>query len=67
MNKELIRTWELKRVHIIPHVLCTMSIIPNNLHRASNLVPFHPALYNPTQKAVILNTCRIVRKYLTQQ
>ena len=32
MNEELIRTWQLKTVYIVPFVPCTMSIIPNNLH-----------------------------------
>ena len=66
MNEELIRTWQLQMVYIVSVVLCTVSIIPNNLHRTSSLLPFHPALYSLTQKAVILNTCCIVRKFLTE-
>ena len=45
---------------------CTTSIIPNNLHRNSNLLNFHPALYSLTQKAGIHNMCRIVRIFLTE-
>jgi len=52
---------------IVPSVLCTTSIVPNNLHRTSNLLHFHTALYSPTQKAVILNTCHIVSKFLTKR
>ena len=67
MNEVLIRTWQLKTVYIVPFVLCTTSIIPNNLHRTSNLLNFHTALYSLTHKAEILNTCRIVRQFLTEQ
>ena len=42
-------------VYIIPLALRTISIVPN-LHRTSNLLPFHPALYSLTKKAVTLNT-----------
>jgi hypothetical protein len=66
MNVELIITWQLKTVYIVPFVLCTSSI-PNKLHRTSNLLNFHPALYSLTQKAEILNTCHIVRELLTKQ
>ena len=55
-----------EKVYIIPSALCTINIIPN-LHRTSNLLPLHPALYSLTQKAVRTNTCRIVRKFLTEQ
>ena len=66
MNEELRRTWQLKTVYIVPFVLCTSSI-PNKLHRTSNLLNFHPALYSLTQKTEILNTCHIVREFLTEQ
>jgi len=59
--------WQLKTVHIVPFVLYSTSIIPNNLHRTSNLLNFHTALYSLTQKADILNTYHIVRKFLTEQ
>ena len=39
----------------------------NNLHRTSKLLNFHTVLYTVTQKAVKLNTCRTVRKFLTEQ
>jgi len=47
---------------------CTVhSIIPNNLQGTSKLLTFHPALYSLTQKAVTINTCCMVRKFLTEQ
>ena len=60
-------TWQLQMVYIIPLVLCTMRIIPYNLHRTLKMLSFHTALYTLTQKAVILSTCPKVRKFLTEQ
>ena len=59
LKEELIRIWQLKTAYIIPLVLSTTGIIPNESLKLLNL---RPALYIVTQKAVILNTCHIVRK-----
>ena len=58
MKEEIIRTWQLQTVYIIPLVLCTMRIIPYNLHRTLKMLSFHTAVYTLTQKAVILSTCQ---------
>jgi hypothetical protein len=52
---------------IIPLVLSTAGIIPHKLHDSVKLLYVCPALYILTQKAVILNTCRTVRKLLAEQ
>jgi len=65
-DKRAYKHMATERVYIIPSVLCPMSII-QNLDRTSNLLPFHPALYSLTQKAVTLNTCHIIRKFQTEQ
>jgi hypothetical protein len=44
-----------------------MGIIPNKLQGSLNLINLHHALYIPKQKAVILNTRYIVRKFLAEQ
>jgi hypothetical protein len=67
MNEQLVRTWQMKTVYIVPFALCTTSMIPNNLYSTSNLRNFHTALYSLMQKAEIINTCRIVREFLTEQ
>jgi hypothetical protein len=51
----------------MPLVLSTMGIIPNKLHENLKLFTLPPALYILMQKAVILNTCHIVRKCLAEQ
>ena len=49
--------------------ICTMhnKYYTKNLHRISNLLNFHTALYSVTQKSVILDICFIVNKFLTEQ
>jgi hypothetical protein len=44
-----------------------MGIMPNKLHKTLKLLNLRPALYILMQKAVILNTCRIVGKFLPEQ
>ena len=44
-----------------------MSIILNNLHESLKLRNLRPALYIVMQKAVILETRRIRRKFLEEQ
>ena len=49
--------------------ICTMhnKYYTKNLHRTSNLLNFHTTLYSQMQKAITLNTCRMVSKFLTEQ
>jgi len=49
--------------------ICTMhnKYYTKNLYRTSNLLNFHTAPYSLTQKAVTLNTCRMVSKFLTER
>ena len=49
--------------------ICTMhnKYYTKKLHRTSNLLNFHTALYSLMQKAVTLNTCRMGSTFLTEQ
>ena len=48
--------------------ICTMhNKYTKNLHRTSHLLNFHTAPFSLMQKAVTLNTCRMVSKFLTEQ
>jgi hypothetical protein len=67
LKDELIRIWQLKTAYIIPLVLSTMGVIPNKLHESLKLLNLHPDLYILIQKAVILNTCSTLRKFLAEQ
>jgi hypothetical protein len=67
LKEELIRIWQLKTAYMIPLVLSTTGTIPNKLRENLKPLNLRPALYILMHKAVILNTCRIVRTFLAQQ
>jgi hypothetical protein len=48
-------------------VLYAVGIIPNKLHRILELLNLRPVLFSPTQRAVMLNTCLLVRTFLAEQ
>jgi hypothetical protein len=47
----------------IPVTLSTNGIIPKTLYKALNTLSLHPNTFIELQKATILNTCSIVRKF----
>jgi hypothetical protein len=53
----------------VRNTTCTVhtGIIPNELHEGLKLLNLRSALYILMQKAVILNTCRIVKKVLARR
>jgi hypothetical protein len=52
---------------IIPLVLPTTGIISHKLHESLQLLNLCPALCILTHKAVVLNLCLIVSKFLAEQ
>jgi hypothetical protein len=54
----------INKTFIISLVLYTLHIIQHKLHKSMQLLNLCPAIYILMQKAVILNTCCIVRKFL---
>jgi hypothetical protein len=63
LTERLVRIWQLKTAYIMPLVLSTTGIIPNKLHESLKLLNLRPVLHILMLKAVILNTCRIIRNY----
>jgi len=61
------KIWQLPAAYITPLVLSTVGIIPNTLHRILELFNPRPVLYSLTQRAAMLNTCRIVGKFLAEK
>jgi hypothetical protein len=59
--------WRLKTACIILLVLSTERIITGRLQGSLKVSDLRPALYIIIQKAVILSTCRIVRKFLAEK
>jgi hypothetical protein len=56
--------WKMDTVATIPVALSTNGIIPKTLHKALNTLSLHPNTFIELQKATILNTCSVVRKFL---
>jgi len=52
--------------NIVLLVVPTTGTIPNKLHVSLKLLRLRPGLYILVQKAVLLNTCYIVRKCLAE-
>jgi hypothetical protein len=55
--------WRLKTACIIPLVLSTEGIVTDRLQESLKLPDLRPAPYIIMQKAVIICTCPIVRKF----
>nr|XP_049697160.1 uncharacterized protein LOC126054692 [Helicoverpa armigera] len=64
LKEEIARLWHLQKAVIVPIVLSTTGVIPTQLHQSLNSLNLPPNTYHLLQKAVILNTCRLVRKFL---
>nr|XP_049697654.1 uncharacterized protein LOC110372995 [Helicoverpa armigera] len=64
LKDEVTRIWRQDKVYVIPIVLSTTGVIPNHLHHSLKLIDLKDSTYILLQKAAILNTCRIVRKFM---
>ncbi|XP_075975709.1 uncharacterized protein LOC142976307 [Anticarsia gemmatalis] len=64
LKDEITRLWNLQKVTIVPIVISTTGVIPKQLHQSINTLNLPTNTYHLMQKAAILNTCRIVRKFL---
>ena len=66
LKEEVIRIWQLKMVYKVPLVLSIICYIPNKINENLKLLNLSPAVYILMQKAVILDTCYIVRNSLAE-
>ncbi|KAL4720164.1 hypothetical protein ACJJTC_008346 [Scirpophaga incertulas] len=64
LKDEVTRIWRQNKVYVIPIVLSTTGVIPNHLFNSLKILNLKDTLFITIQKAAILNTCRIVRKFL---
>lgn len=64
LKVEVMRIWRQKKVYVVPIVLSTTGVIPKYLNRSLKLIELNDNIYIALQKAAILNTCRIVRKFM---
>ena len=63
LKDKLIKIWQLKIAQYCPQQV----LQPKKLCESLKLLYLHPGLYILMQKAVILNTCHIVRRFLVEQ
>lgn len=64
LKDEVIRIWRQEKVYVVPIVISTTGIVPKQLHNSLKLIDLPDNLYISLQKTSILNTCRIVRKFM---
>jgi hypothetical protein len=64
LSIEIKDQWKMDTVAAIPVTLSTNGIILKTLYKALNTLNLHPNTFIELQKAMILNTCSIVRKFL---
>jgi hypothetical protein len=63
LSIEIKDQWKVDTVATNAVILSTNGIIPKTLHRALNTLSLHPKTFRELQKATILNTRSIVRKF----
>ncbi|KAL1448488.1 hypothetical protein WDU94_005497 [Cyamophila willieti] len=63
---EIKRMWQVQKVTIVPIVISATGIIPKELHKNITILGLHKNTFILLQKAVVLNTTRIVRRFLSQ-
>ncbi|XP_054157466.1 uncharacterized protein LOC128955815 [Oppia nitens] len=61
---EINKMWRIKKVEIIPIILSSMAVIPKNLALSLESLEIRKTKIYEMQKAVILQSCRTVRKVL---
>lgn len=66
LQQELKTIWKMKKVAVVSIVVSTTGVIPKQLKCYLSMIGLHTDTYITLQKAAILNTCRIVRKFLNQ-
>ncbi|KAJ0176683.1 hypothetical protein K1T71_007862 [Dendrolimus kikuchii] len=62
---EIKNLWKVNAVYIIPIIISTTGVIPKVITQNLEILHAPPHTLTLIQKATILNTCRITRKFLT--
>ena len=60
---EIQRLWKLQSVVTVPIVISCTGVIPKSLHSSLATLNLHHRTFVELQKAVLLSTCHIVRKF----
>lgn len=61
---EIQKQWKMHKVYILPVIISATGMIPLNFHDSIKQLDLNREIFIEVQKAVILSTCNIVRKFL---
>jgi hypothetical protein len=61
---EVKQLWQMESVYVLPVVISATGLIPKNIHNTLRHLGLSTACLVEMQKAVILDTCSTVRKFL---
>lgn len=64
LSQEVKRIWKMDKVVIVPVIISATGVIPHKLLNSLSVLDIPKSTYITLQKATILNTCHIVRKFL---
>ena len=64
LGQEMCRSFKLGKVEVIPIIISSTGVIPLSLHKSTKKLGLPKNIYVELQKAVLLNSCRIVRKFM---
>jgi hypothetical protein len=64
LSDEMKRMHHLKTIHHTPVIVSATGVIPKQLHKALEMLGLKPNTYLELQKAAMLGTCRLVRKFM---
>ncbi|KAL3282985.1 hypothetical protein HHI36_006143 [Cryptolaemus montrouzieri] len=62
---EIKQMWHLDEIDIVLVIISSTGLIPKRLHDSLKKLELHKNTNIEMQKAVIFNTCRIVRKFMS--
>lgn len=64
LAEEIKKMWQQDKVTILPIIISTTGVVPKSLSKNLEIIDIHPHVVTKIQKAVLLNTCNTVRKFL---
>ena len=67
LAEETRQMWHQNKTIIVPIIISATGVVPKSLHRSIKTIDLHPKLFKNLQKAVIIDTCSMVRQTLNQQ
>ena len=65
LSDQIREVWTQDQVMVVPVILGATGEIPHSLHESLKTLSVPPSLYTYMQKSVLLDTCHLVRRYIT--